>query len=236
MAEKRDTDCLVDFLLEALGPDYEIIFYSLDQKNRGTITSRASMQKTGQEAGQPMPEEIQKLFDEGLFYDNPQQPAWTTVYEDGLIANTSLQYFDGTQQIERGILSVSLLVNKYFEMIQELLYMSNLDRKIPMPYSLEAGLKREKLIHVRQTLKADADEEILSLHGQMADKIREIVKKHMGVYANDSSKFSPKQRKAIMTELYQEGVFNVKGMIGTAAEALFCSEVSIYRYLAVIKK
>lgn len=237
MEKKRDIESLVEFLAEALGPDYEITFYNLDKKNKGTVAACASRRGVGLDVGQPMPDSIHDLIEEGLFEENPQQPGLTSVYDDGHVANTSIYYFDGTKEIEKGILCINLFENKFFEIIQELLYMSNLDTKIPITYSLESGLKTERILRINRQSKAGSyDEESMNLHDQMTLKTREIVKKHMGIYANDSSKFSPKHRKAIVEELYQEGVFNLKGMMGTVAEALFCSEVSVYRYLSEIKK
>lgn len=235
MKSSRDIFRIVEFLMDALGPDYEAIFYKLDEDGRGTIAARHGEKDTGQNLGQPMPGEIQKLYDEDFFANAYAHTDMTTIYDNGLVANTSMIYFDGTDSIEKGILCINLFENKFFEIIQELMYISNLDKKLPLISNLSTSIKEGLTIHI-ETNSRNSSDEAQGIRDRMEETIKKVVKKHMGIYANDSAKFSPGIRKAIMTELYQEGVFNIKGINGAVAEALFCSEVSIYRYLSMIKK
>lgn len=57
-------------------------------------------------------------------------------------------------------------------------------------------------------------------------------------YKNDVSaeRLKYEEKRAIIAELSEKGVFQVKGSIGYVARALSCSETTIYRYLHEIKK
>ena len=64
------------------------------------------------------------------------------------------------------------------------------------------------------------------------DEITGIIEK-FGIPAD---KMTPSERKEAFMDLYDTGVFRLKGAIPKAAEALKISEKTIYRYLSEIKK
>jgi predicted transcriptional regulator YheO len=51
-----------------------------------------------------------------------------------------------------------------------------------------------------------------------------------------AEKMTPSERKEVFIDIYDTGVFKLKGAIPRAAEALKVSEKTIYRYLSEIKK
>lgn len=233
---KRDISRLVYFLIDAIGPDYGVAFYKLNENNKGiTAAARYEKDNSGVTVGSPMPSDIQRMVDEGIFEKNPYCTDMTTIYSNGMIANTSMIYFDGTDSIEKGILCIDLFENKYFDLIQELLYISNLDKKLTVARNLESGLQGREVIRI-ESPKEESEDKEAGIRLRMEAVIKDVVKKHMGVYANDESKFTPKIRRAIIEELYQKGVFSIKGINGSVAKALFCAEVSVYRHLSCIRK
>ncbi|MBR4905403.1 MAG: helix-turn-helix domain-containing protein, partial [Clostridia bacterium] len=49
-------------------------------------------------------------------------------------------------------------------------------------------------------------------------------------------RLTPEEKKALIVELYDAGVFDLKGAVAEAAAALHLSEQSIYRYLSQIRR
>ena len=49
-------------------------------------------------------------------------------------------------------------------------------------------------------------------------------------------RLTQEDRIAIVEKLNRSGLFQLKGAVGEAAEYLYCSEASIYRYLSKISK
>jgi predicted transcriptional regulator YheO len=64
------------------------------------------------------------------------------------------------------------------------------------------------------------------------DSIGEIVAEFNVVPENTT----PDERLEIMCDLYDAGVFRLKGAVAKTAEVLHMSEQSVYRYLTRIKK
>ena len=55
-------------------------------------------------------------------------------------------------------------------------------------------------------------------------------------FCDDPSKLTPSDRKELFMDIYDTGVFKIKGAIPKAAEAMGISEKSVYRYISDIKK
>lgn len=66
--------------------------------------------------------------------------------------------------------------------------------------------------------------------------VAEILEHILGEYEEEPAKFTPQDRMEIIIELYNAGVFRMKGIIPQVAEGLAMSEQSVYRYLSKIKK
>lgn len=64
------------------------------------------------------------------------------------------------------------------------------------------------------------------------DEIRDMVYE----FCPDPSKLTPSERKELFVDIYDTGVFRIKGSIPKAAEAMQISEQTVYRYISEIKK
>ncbi|MBR6473158.1 MAG: helix-turn-helix domain-containing protein [Firmicutes bacterium] len=64
------------------------------------------------------------------------------------------------------------------------------------------------------------------------DEISRIVRE----FCNDPSKLTPSERKELFMDIYDTGIFKIKGAIPKAAEAMGISEKSVYRYISEIRK
>ena len=64
------------------------------------------------------------------------------------------------------------------------------------------------------------------------DEIEDMVNE----FCQDPSELTPTERKELFMDIYDTGVFRIKGAIPKAAEAMGISEQTIYRYISEIKK
>ncbi len=64
------------------------------------------------------------------------------------------------------------------------------------------------------------------------DEIDDVVKE----FCPDPSELTPKERKELFMDIYDTGIFRIKGAIPKVAEAMGISEQTVYRYLSEIKK
>ena len=64
------------------------------------------------------------------------------------------------------------------------------------------------------------------------DEIDEMVKE----FCPGPSELTPKERKELFLDIYDTGIFRIKGAIPKTAEAMGISEQTVYRYISEIKK
>ncbi len=64
------------------------------------------------------------------------------------------------------------------------------------------------------------------------DEIEDMVNE----FCPDPSELTPTERKELFMDIYDTGIFRIKGAIPKAAEAMGISEQTIYRYISEIKK
>ena len=64
------------------------------------------------------------------------------------------------------------------------------------------------------------------------DEIRDMVYE----FCQDPSELTPTERKELFLDIYDTGVFRIKGAIPKVAEAMGISEQTVYRYISEIKK
>ena len=73
-----------------------------------------------------------------------------------------------------------------------------------------------------------------------ADKIHEMVREKIDQvvlsYGIDQDNFKAQDRRNIVSQLYDEGVFNMKYSVVDVARALGVSEPTIYRYIQELKE
>ena len=74
--------------------------------------------------------------------------------------------------------------------------------------------------------------------GQYSERIEDIdeIANVIDKFGTPADKMTPSERKEAFMDLYDTGVFRLKGAIPRAAVALKVSEKTIYRYLSEIKK
>lgn len=64
----------------------------------------------------------------------------------------------------------------------------------------------------------------------------DIIDNIMEEYVDDGKGYSSAEKTEIITDLYDSGVFELKGAVAKTAEALKCSEKSVYRYIKALKR
>lgn len=73
-----------------------------------------------------------------------------------------------------------------------------------------------------------------------AEPVRELsldtIAQVIGEFSVAPARMTLEERQEVICDLYDAGVFNLKGAVARAAEELLISEQSVYRYIAKIKK
>ena len=228
---------LVEFFGIALGPFHQVVLYELDEKNEGKVVQVELGMLTAPELDDPMPKDLTHLLNRKRFKGTDYITGLTAVFGEGRIANMSILYLDRVRPQGKNYLLVLLMDStEYYRIATQLLHMSNLDEKAKCSLTVE-GMPRENVVHIGSILRAkELPNEPAGVHDTALSKIEAVIQEVMGKNAAEQSAFAQEKRMEIVERLYNEGIFNIKGMVRQVASRIFCSDATVYRYLSYIEK
>lgn len=92
----------------------------------------------------------------------------------------------------------------------------------------------DSLIHLNTT---DLDEpQTDCLSREQEEPTLELIERMVAEFTPDPQRMTPDEKTELILDLYDAGVFDLKGSVAKAAAAIGMSEQSIYRYLSKIRK
>lgn len=92
----------------------------------------------------------------------------------------------------------------------------------------------DSLIHLNNT---DLDEpQADCLPREQEEPTLELIERMVAEFTPDPQRLTPDEKTELLLDLYDTGVFELKGAVARAADAIHMSEQSVYRYLSKIRK
>ena len=204
---------LSDFLGTVLGPDYEIIVYDLKQILY-IINGNISGRKSGDLLSPTMKSILQR--------EESAKETWLSNYRalssnGKLLRSSSFFIKDETCKVVGG-LNINFHDNRSKELSNLIFSLCHPDNYVSKNISIE--------------IKGNDEQTIFSEN--ISNTIDEILNR-----INKSLPFSDlshSEKLDIIRQLYQKGIFSMKGAIKTVGNRLSCSPASMYRYLDIVKK
>lgn len=206
---------LTEFLGQALGPDYEVALYDLTEDTRPIIAITNS-HVSGRGVGMPLTDTILQTLLQKDFNTWDYHLHSRTVSPDGktLYCSTLLLRQD-SQPI--GMLCINFDDSRYQSLVQDILH----------------------LCHPGQYTKTMPDHETASMEGRMKNSITSVAQdaivrelEQLGINAD---RLTAEERVKMIAVLEARGIFLLKGAIKDVAEAMHCSQASVYRYLSQVR-
>lgn len=215
---------LTEFLGKALGPDYEIVLHDLADKNH-SIIAIVNGHISGRQVGAPLTNVALKVLMDKSYRTQNYLLHYFGVSAKGRTLRSSTFFIKQDGELI-GMLCINFDDSRYREAeltIRRLCHPDSFVREIlgdsltsdcPIPTSPEP----ENFHNSIEAVTSDAVNHELSRLGVTADRL------------------TPDERAEIIASLETGGIFLLKGAVKNAADALQCSQATIYRYLSQIKK
>ena len=207
---------LTEFLGLALGPDYEIALHDLTDKNH-SIIAIANSQISGRTVGAPLTNvALQVLMDKSY-----ERQDYRLHYQGLSASGTTLRsctYYIKQDQKLIGMLCINFDDSRYRAAVDNFLHLCHPQAFLDGELAPGAGAAGPPKAPQSTT------ESFHNSIGAVAGDAVEQKLERMGLQAE------------IISNLEQEGIFLLKGAVKDVAAALHCSQASVYRYLAQIKK
>ncbi len=222
---------LVPFLGEALGSNVEIVLH--DVRNLSTsIVAIANGDISGRSVGSPATDFLLKLLQE--YKDKKAQHAinyFSKSHKGHILRCSSYFIFDEEELV--GVLCLNHDLDIYVKArnsLDQLFLMNDFAPDLPTPSSIKGPAKEEL---PKDSCIADMME---NFYQTADDAIEHMIDKYVAPYGVESQRLSIKERKEIVAQLHESGLFLLKGGISALAARLDVSEPTIYRYIQAIKQ
>lgn len=202
---------LVDFLAAALGSNTEIVLHDLSNPDKSVIAI-GNGQISGRELGAPATDLALKLLESESLQDVP----YLAGYEGESMHGHRLRSSTLLIRSEEGELIGLLCINSdYHAFLKTFDEMSGLISAM--------GLRPES--GLREGLHQDVEKLVRTEIARLCPGTPELAKE-----------LPQREKRELVEELVEQGVFQVKGAVGHVAECLGISVPTVYRYLQNTRK
>lgn len=214
---------LTEFLGVALGPDYEVALHDLTDRNR-SIIAIANGHISGREIGAPLTNVALSILMDRSYETRDWLLHYTGVSAGGKQLRSCTMFIkQGGQLI--GMLCINFDDSRYQAVSRQILSLCHPDRfaaQLSQPESsggeAPSSCRTETFRNSTEAVALDA------IHHEL---------ERLGVSAE---RLTSGERLQIITALEESGIFLLKGSVKDVAAGLRCSQASVYRYLARLRK
>ena len=223
----RQYTVLVEYLGATLGPDYEVVLHEiLPETSRVAAIANGTI--SGRDVGAPITNAALRMIMQKQYETSDYNLNYTGQLANGKTIRSSTMFIkDGGKLV--GLLCINFDDSRYLAASENVLRLCHPDIFIDdhiAPQQAEPGDPFPRAV------PATTESFHNSIDAVAGDAVgRELIR--LGVTAD---RLTPDERMQIIASLENGGIFLLKGAVKDVADALHCSQASVYRYLSQIKK
>ncbi len=207
---------VVEFLGQALGPDYEIVLHDLSS-GKNEIVAIANGSISGREVGAPLTNLALKFIAEKTYEHKDYEVGYPGISPRDAKLYTSTMFIKNPAGKLIGILCINYDTSRCTRALEAL-------RELCGSIFPDAG-----------KLGAPAPDMQEKFQGSVRDLVRASVEEIIRSSGVPAERMTMDEKIAIVERLNEDGVFYLKGTVSEVAEYLSTSEATIYRYLSKLK-
>lgn len=218
---------LTEFLGQALGPDYEVALHDLTDKNR-SIIAIANNHVSGREVGAPLTNVALKILMDKSYESQDYRLHYCGVSAAGKTLRSSTLFIKQNGRLI-GMLCINFDDSRYQAASENILRLCHPDAFVQE--HCQPGSAQSSGDAVR-AVPATTE----SFHNSIDAVAGDAVGRELAQLGVTADRLTPDERIQIISSLEAGGIFLLKGAVKDVADALHCSQASVYRYLSQIKK
>lgn len=217
---------LTEFLGQVLGPDYEVALHDLTDKNR-SIIAIANNHVSGREVGAPLTNVALKILMDKSYESQDYRLHYCGVSAAGKTLRSSTLFIKQNGRLI-GMLCINFDDSRYQEASESILRLCHPDAFVEDHCQPDRPQSGETIRAVPATTE--------SFHNSIDAVAGDAVSRELARLGVTADRLTPDERIQIISSLEAGGIFLLKGAVKDVADALHCSQASVYRYLSQIKK
>ena len=214
---------LTEFLGKTLGPDYEIALHDLTDKTH-SIIAIVNGHISGRQVGAPLANAALKILMDKSCHAHDYLLHYFDVSAKGRTLRSSTFFIKQDGELV-GMLCINFDDSRYRE--AELTI-----HRLCHPDSFVHEIPGDSLSSDRPALTAPEPE---SVHNSIETVTGDAVNRELSRLGVTADRLTADERAEIIASLEARGIFLLKGAVKNAADALQCSQATVYRYLSQIK-
>lgn len=215
---------LVEFLGEALGPDYEVALHDLTDKNR-SIIAIANNHVSGREVGAPLTNVALKILVDRIYETSDYISHYRGISAGGKTLRSNTMFIkQGGRLI--GMLCINFDDSRYQAVSGAVMRLCHPDSFVDLSASPPES------VAIPQPFEGHDE----SFHNSIGAVAGDVVSRELTRLGVTADRLTADERISIISALDADGIFLLKGAVKDVAEALHCSQASVYRYLTQVKK
>ena len=217
---------LVDFLGQALGPDYEVVLHEILPEN-SRIAAIANGHISGRKVGAPITSSALRMIMQKRYEEGEYELNYTGQLPDGKTIRSSTMFIKDNGKLV-GLLCINFDDSRFHAVSNAILRIVHPDSFVQEHYfPADRGIKQA----VQRPVPAEAERFQSNTTGLM-EEIFDTVMQPVTVPIDH---LTQADRADIIARLYEAGLFELRGAVQFTVKKLACSQASIYRYLQKAK-
>ncbi len=217
---------IVDFLGKTLGPDYEIVLQDLDP-DHSQIVAISNGHISGQEIGSPLTNAALQMLANKSYKTNDFLYNYRDVAADGHILRSSTMFIKDEDGMPIGLLCISFDDTRYMELHKKLFSVIH-----PETFLEANPISFQKPPHFPADVAVQADSIMENFSMDIPSLMQKIFEDATAFLSTPVNRLNQHEKKEIIQELNEKGLFQLKGAISFVAKHFSCSSATIYRYLS----
>ena len=226
---------ITEFMGRLLGRDYEIVLHDLSDVDH-SIVAIANNYISGREIGGPSTNVALQIISDKSYMTHDFRAHYAGVSKDGKRLASSTLFIKNSSNDLIGLLCVNFDSSRYQELSEKLLALRHVDPYIDSNFQFNESIVNPAPVFPETAeFHPPQDEEIETFFNSTDDVTKEFARQAMADLGISSNRLTADEKKYIVERMNERGAFLMKGAVKDAAEALDCSQATIYRYLSELK-
>lgn len=224
---KRFT-ALVEFLGQALGPDYEVTLHDLAPEHN-CIVAIANGRISGRTVGSPLTNVALRMLKQKQYETQDYCANYTGIAASGKTIRSSTMFIRDDQGMPVGLLCINFDDSRFHMVSDTILKLVHPDEFVHHHYfPTDAPAKQP----IKSQPLGDSTE---SFYNDVTGMMKELFDEVAAQVDIPLDRLTHSERTQMIAALNDRGLFRLKGAVQYATEMLACSQASIYRYLSKVK-
>ena len=221
----------IEFLGQALGPDYEIILYDLENENN-RVVAICNGNISNLKIGDKLSEELLSLLQQEDYISHDIHLNGPGPLKNISILRTSTMLIKDTDGSLIGLICVNFDDSRFLALHDHLLSIAHpLDFLQEHSFHTIHNMEVYNLANQAKEVPEKAVADTSNIDNLMKSTYRAAIME----LKLPTDRLTQEERVAMVSKLQEYGFFKMKGSVPFAAEHLQCSTASVYRYLNDIK-